>query len=1545
MMHLSGEYNVYADKEHKYKKTYTVEYYSDVNTKIVDVYEAGVLSSSYKATGGKEYAFNSRLALNIYNTIKSSMRLCSSSSKKAFPIAFPLGVAIRVEKKKGAANHIVDRYGKELAGIEIADKDDNLFLTYIDSNIVYHEINYIELSKAEEFEEREVEIPIRSLSEISLEKDISWLRNKKYYVVNDDETAEQIFSYLDTYNGIIAYDTETTGLRINAFSKINSSYKKELEKYNEDIAPEDRIVADSLVGIIFCVEKDISYYFPCANRKFPNLYDNLESPIRKRLINNIKADYTIGKYRDLDTDMARYWRDTPAESVTSDCLLMERCRNILTTRHILAHNGPFDWKVSYCYDIDMNLKDDTMIMHQILYKFRSTTANAGEPSNLKYLSKREFNIDQLDLSDFFVNFYEDDGGSVRGGNKGKKKKNNSVKIDFSYMDLEGSRAYAPADGDLTLQLCFKYKKDLLENHREMEYIYNVEILVACAIGYMEFYGHRIDEAKIEAVKVSNKRKLLEIEHKIRVEAGYSSDIEHSIFDEIESIRTMIKDGLLEDNEDTDVQISELYNKAREEIANSEYVLNLASPAQVASLFYDKLGIPFSGEKVSVGKKVLKSYTQQRNEDGSPKYPVINYYTEWKKIDTLLSKFFEQLPNFMYPGGFIFPHYGQISTATGRMSSKKPNAQQYPKDITKIVVPRNNNVMLDADFSQIEYRTLVAMAKESHLAELFKDPDSDYHTMMASLMYGVPYSLVTPKMRSDAKSFNFGIPYGMGFASLAILLTGSRGPAQIAEAKEKYELYFKDQPNVKKFFEKVKEMALVNKYTKTYWNRYRYYSFTDKDGKISEAKKASALRQAGNAVIQGCLHGDSLIQTKDFGIVKIKDIVGNRLLVWDGDKWTRGDITYSGKKQKCIVKFSTGQEFICSPIHKFLVKSAKGNERFVECKDLRGSSVSTNPHRVVINRRYEPSDWKYSSEWAYKYRSRSNNANNVFIEDIGDSFKAGVVLGRLASDGSILQRDVGGSCILQYVAEHESEVAGKLMSYMQSLGCTSPELDVREGRNERVDRIYCYSSSLVNEVNELDIKRSIHENIFMDTELLRGFIQGMFDGDGGISGKAINLVFGNQYNFEPMCRDIQKALLFFGIRCRYRKYPYRHVLAIKTNDNKRFLEFIGFLNSKKQSDGEKLHCKSVEKLFGNTLVVESVEITNEYIDMYDVCNTDDGYYVADGVITHNTAADIYKIAVARTYKWIRDNRLYGDVLIVNMVHDEQLIEINCDKINVQRAFRDIVACMEFKIDGFPPLYVGAGVSNNWAEAKGKMAEIHPNLAEELSREADNMPLRIEQGLDANSVIEYFNDRVYDFRVQKVKDYILDSSNHNQALHPVIGGLLNLQFTDGLGSEFSGNELTRQTLKAFIEKHELGVDYRLFEIPLDELVIEDEEDLEYEDEDETDEEMDDNGNTAFQLIDESDKLFGSTPQDLIKEFGVMVSNSLKICGIDMGVVPYKEKESLVDYLCNHQVDEAEIGEDGVVEIVFLQSSNTLFRTNVWVKGVDRKKIITDYKLRVR
>ena len=853
--------------------------------------QSGLVVSAYKSDDTGDYSFNNVKAKEMVQLIKAGVRGCTS--KNGVPGPFKLGAITTHEFTKTKVDYVMQIFKGELVGCLIESDTKRVELNYYEEQMqIPQGIKYIKLSSSNKdikVEDDDLNsIPVRSVEEIMLEKeDVTWLRNKKYYIVNDDATAEQIFAYLDNYNGAIAYDTETTGLRINCFGKIGSDYQKTLIKYNEE-HPNEQIRSDKLVGIIFCIENDVSYYFPCFNRKFKNLYEDKDSPIRKQIINNTKARYTLGN--DLKYprgDMYNYIMNTPEDEWSPDVILMERVRNILETKHIVAHNGAYEWKVDWMYEIDTNLKDDTMIMHQIMYKFRSTTSNRGESSSLKYLAKVELGIDQWELDDFFPDFKEDDSGLTRAGGKGRKKKGS--KIDFSYMDYEGTRIYAPTDGDVTYQLFMKYKTDMLHNHKEQKYIYEVEIVVACAVAYMEFYGHRLDEDKILNIREQTRANIVILESQIRQHIEYSSDKEIEIYNKLNETLDSVKEAE-NANDNTLVkelmkQVTQLSIDLKKEMDESkEHPLNLASPSQVADLFYKSkeeggLGYKFSGEKPSVAKKEIKALVQEKNEDGTPKNLVAVLYSEYKKQDTLMVKFFDNLPYYMYPGGYIFSSYGQISTATGRMSCSKPNAQQYPKAITKIVAPRPGYVMIDADYSQIEYRVLTALAKNAGLAELFKNPDSDYHTLMASLMFEVEYAAVTKDMRSQAKSFNFGIPYGMGPGSLAILLTGRNTKQTRDEAIEKTAQYFKNQPNTKKFFENVKEQAQVNKYTRTLFNRYRFYSFEDKDGKVNNAKKAAALRQAGNAVIQGTAADIfKLSVARNFSYIRNNRLYGDFLII-------------------------------------------------------------------------------------------------------------------------------------------------------------------------------------------------------------------------------------------------------------------------------------------------------------------------------------------------------------------------------------------------------------------------------------------------------------------------------------------------------------------------------------------------------------------------------------------------------------------------------------------------------------------------------------------
>ena len=1358
----------------------------------------GIVTSGYRDIHGEISIYKNYIAQDICKDIQRFESYINSKGVNKETLVNSLGVNLVYTGIKNKTSFTITKLNNtDVVGLKVNNAIYDIDLS-VSASAIEPRVDFVTITNDIYTTDLGDEIRTRSLDEIGIEKDITWLKDKEYKVLNKTSDILKLISILSKFKGIISYDTETTGLKINMFGQYGNKHRDKLIEINKELDVNSRYKVDELVGVCISIKENEGYYIPVKHKKFDNaFYDDKEkvANLKQRLYNKYK-NYS---FKGIQKNMQRYVLNLDSyEDIPNDVLLMEALRDILssTESKILAHNCAFDWKVNHLYSIDTNFTDDTLLMHQLVYKFKDgKTMNSG----LKTLTKELLGIDQLDLHDFFLGYTEDDSGL----NRLSKKRKKDTLVDFSYMDYEGTRAYAPADADLTLQVYNILIKDFMENHRDEEYLYVTELQVAHAIGYMEFYGLRIDEDKIENARLRTLRDKLLLEHKIRLVGGMVTDKEVELLKELDVI------DVNGDKDALDKLLKECEEVFTHEIAGLGSSFNLGSAQQACKYFYEDLGIECPQEKPSVAKGVIKQLKKLKNEDGSNKYQVIHDYADYKEMDTQLSKFYTQLPNYMYPGGYIFASYGQISTNTGRMSCKRPNNQQLPKYVTSLVIPREDSVFMDADFSQIEYRTLVALANEPTLKEQFKDPDNDYHTMMAALMFAIDYAAVTDVLRSAAKGLNFGIPYGMGIRALAIMLTGNDSPESIVLAQERYEQYFENQPNVRAFFEKVKQDAKQSGFTSTFWGRKRYYNFLTADGKYSRSLESRALRQAGNSVVQGCQSGDSRIQTKEYGIVKLKDVVDQTLNVWDGNEWTEGDILYSGKKQKCIIKFSGGQEIICSPDHKFLVVSHRGNKRFVDCKDLKSSQASKTPHRVCINLNYEPSDFKYTSVVARKkYTSEQYNAKNVFLDDIGDSFKIGVVLGRLASDGNICNTD-RHKVIRQIVAEHEYNILPTLTEYMHNLGIKVDDRGVREGRTQGIKVVKAHSTSLVQEIAELDIKHKVHKNIFMDTELLRGFLRGFFDGDGGISGHSIALTFGKQYNFESMCKDIQKALLFFGVRSYYKEYKDRYKITIKTYDNQRFLDLIGFINEDKQAKGRELKCVRDEHIFGKVLVVESVEITDEYIDMYDVCNTERGYYVADGIITHNTAADIFKIAVARTWRYIRKNNLLGLVHISNLVHDEQLIEINVKELNVQRVLTDIINCMELNLEkyNFPPLFVGAGIGASWKDAKGKMAEIHPYLANRLKDESASYGLEDVKLDNAVDVLSYFKDRVYNYRKEVVATYLSGEGLTDTNFKASIGNLINLQFDYKLPDNIDTgnvNEVLYYRVGKFIDEFNLGID---------------------------------------------------------------------------------------------------------------------------------------------
>lgn len=820
---------------------------------------------------------------------------------------------------------------------------------------------------------------VRTIEEISLKKDTTWLKTKQYYVITDENLAEQIFAALEMYDGLISYDVETSGLNINRFCEIGSPFKKKLEEWNTERPKDQRIKADSLTGFSFCIQPNMAYYFPCNHRKFKNLYSDKSESTTQQTLNRIKSRYMIGDMRDADSYIATYIRETDQNEWTSDVILMERVRDILEKHKILAHHGSFEWKVGWCYHIDTNLTEDTMLLHQLAFKWKNVRTHAGEPSNLKYLTKSLLGIDQLSLEDFFADFKEAETASeVRSVSMTAKKKNKSKKrkasIDFSYMEYEGTRCYAPADVDFTFQIWSKLKVEMTRLFPDLDYLYGVEVLTACAVGYAEFYGLHINEAKIDAAKYGSLVKMAKMEHKIREYNNLCSEPELEAYNQLMAL----------DVETTDRAILDEKLEQLNTIIGLAGNLKLSSPGQVGELLYTKYNWK-TGEdgKKSMGKRVIKQYEKLTNEDGTSLYPEVLWYRDWKDESTLITKFFDKLQDFMYPGGYLFTSFGQIACATGRMSSKKPNFQQMPSSITKIIEPSEGFVFFDGDFSQIEYRVLCAMAGEQSLINAFSNPDTDYHQLMAALMFGVPYALVADGMRKQAKSFNFGIPYGMGYASLSILLFGNKNKASVEATKLKYEDYFRDQPKVRQFFIDVKDAAQHNQYSKTYFGRRRYFKFTDETGNMNQSFVASALRQAGNATIQGTardIYGIAVART--FQAIRNYKLLGKLIM----NNFIHDEVLYE-IDARINVHAAVGliiemMQVDIPGFPKFIIGGGIGNS----WKNAKGSMNEIHP---VLGTRIEeeykqgfvPEELDGTVEGTYKYFN--NRVYNFRIEKVAD----------------------------------------------------------------------------------------------------------------------------------------------------------------------------------------------------------------------------------------------------------------------------------------------------------------------------------------------------------------------------------------------------------------------------------------------------------------------------------------------------------------------------------------------------------------------------------
>ena len=294
------------------------------------------------------------------------------------------------------------------------------------------------------------------------------------------------------------------------------------------------------------------------------------------------------------------------------------------------------------------------------------------------------------------------------------------------------------------------------------------------------------------------------------------------------------------------EMNEIQERIREMAEDPN--LNILSPKQIGALLFEKLKLD-----PKIKPKTGVRYSYPTDEDTlntlADKHPIVNEILEYRGVKKLLSTYIEPFPNYISPvTGKIHTTFNQALTATGRLSSSKPNLQNIPirtergKEIRKAFVPsRPDGVIVSADYSQIELRIMAHLSCDTHLINAFRNGE-DVHAITAAKIFGIPLEEVTPDQRRIAKTANFGIMYGISSFGLAQRLHIGR-----AEAKKIIEDYFANFPAISSFIEDTLTSARETGYVETIFGRRRYLpDINSKNGTV----RALAERTAVNAPIQG-----------------------------------------------------------------------------------------------------------------------------------------------------------------------------------------------------------------------------------------------------------------------------------------------------------------------------------------------------------------------------------------------------------------------------------------------------------------------------------------------------------------------------------------------------------------------------------------------------------------------------------------------------------------------------------------------------------------------
>jgi DNA polymerase-1 len=262
---------------------------------------------------------------------------------------------------------------------------------------------------------------------------------------------------------------------------------------------------------------------------------------------------------------------------------------------------------------------------------------------------------------------------------------------------------------------------------------------------------------------------------------------------------------------------EIDNLAERIYSDSGHRFNINSPKQLGDILFNKMLLP---KPMKYGKGKVVSTAQDVLEELAETHPIAALVIEHRQLQKLKGTYLDALPSLADSEGRIHTTFNQVGTATGRLSSTNPNLQNIPirtavgREIRAAFIAAPGNVLMSADYSQIELRLMAHFSQDPLLLDAYRT-GKDIHTLTAAEVFGVDAATMDKETRNRAKAVNFGIVYGISPFGLAAQL----GIDQ-KTAKQYIETYFDRYKGVQRFIEEVLDTVRREQAVRTFFGRVR-----------------------------------------------------------------------------------------------------------------------------------------------------------------------------------------------------------------------------------------------------------------------------------------------------------------------------------------------------------------------------------------------------------------------------------------------------------------------------------------------------------------------------------------------------------------------------------------------------------------------------------------------------------------------------------------------------------------------------------------------------